>query len=257
MDPDAPTRLEVSVADAGALLVRLGRYRAREGATVSALRTSTLALGDRARRAHHDGTLAAVAGTLLGEAEQLVTRLREALAAIRSGPEHAAARTAVRSGDRAAIAGAIERLFADVEAVARPPELAQAVPWFRRSRALPPDTVAAAIAAIARDGFAPDGDDLAPGRDEDLPAVVLSPTAPPGDPVVLRVAAADLPAPLVRLSDGDEHLVHAPPLLAPFTVVVRQGLDDDELESTPVDYPRWRDALLAALAGRGLTASLA
>ncbi len=257
MDPDTPTRLEVCIADAGALLVQLGRYRARDGAAVAGLRPAALALGDRARRAHHDGTLAAVADALLADAEGLVAGLREALRAIRSGPEHAAARAAVRLGDRAAIAAAIERLFADVEVVARPPALQQSVPWFRRSRALPPDAVAAAIADIASDGFTPDGDDLAPGRDPELPATVLLPAARVGDPVALRVEAVHLPAPLIRLADGDEHLVHGPPLVVPVTIVVRERLDEDELETTPVDYPRWRDAVLAALAGRGLAASIA
>jgi hypothetical protein len=257
MDPDTPTRLEVCIADAGALLVQLGRYRARDGAAVAALRPAAMALGDRARRAHHDGTLAAVAEALLADAEGLVARLREALTAIRSGPEHAAARAAVRMGDRAAIAAAIEKLFADVEVVAHPPTLQQAVPWFRRSRALPPDAVAATIAGIATEGFALDGDDLAPGRDPDLPAAVLLPVVPPGDPVALRVEAVHLPAPLVRLADGDEHLIHGPPLVVPITIVVRERLDDDELETTPVDYPRWRDALVTALAGRGLAATVA
>ncbi len=82
MDDRLVAALEAQVAEAGARLVRLEKYRAGTTAESRALRARLLALGDRARRAHHQGTLGDDAASLLAEARALARAFDVALAAI-------------------------------------------------------------------------------------------------------------------------------------------------------------------------------
>ncbi len=254
MDDRLVAALEAQVAEAGERLVRLEKYRAGTTAESRALRARLLALGDRARRAHHQGTLGDDAASLLAEARALARAFDVALAAIEASAEHRAAVTAHAAGDLTTLAALLPRLFAGVEAVAHPPDLHHPAPWLRRGQPRPPDEVAAALAELAANGIPAAADDTAPGVDTTLPAVVLAP-GPPEDAVTLRFAAAALPAPLCRVVDSGEFLLHLARLRAPFTVVVRRRLDDADREAIPVDWPTYRGGLLAALAAHGLPAA--
>lgn len=248
------TRLAAEIADAGALVARLERYRAGTSASALALRAAAFAVGDRARRGHHQSTLDAdTAIPLLAEAQAVVRDLRAALDAIRSAPDYAAAVAAHAAGDMATLAVLLPTIFAGLELVDHPCDLYQPVVWRQRNRPLAADVVADAITALAADGIPAPIDDLAPGADPDLPAVALADTPPDGEAVVLRLTAADLPAPLCRVTDTGEILVHSAPLRVPFCVLLRTTLTDDEVERTPVDWQPWRRALRAALRARGLT----
>ncbi|HLK09894.1 MAG TPA: hypothetical protein VKW76_00780 [Candidatus Binatia bacterium] len=252
MDDRVVAELEVAVAETGTLLVRLEKYRAGTTVGARALRGRALALGDRARRAHHAGVLdAAAAGALLVEARTLAGELGAALAAVETSADHRTAAAAYAAGDLAALAAVLPNLFVGVEVVAHPPDLYHPAPWLRRGRPRPPAEVAAAVAELARAGIAAEADDVAPAVDAALPAVVLAP-GPPAEAVALRFAAAALPAPLCRIGGSGEFLLHAPRLHAPFIVVVRSVLDDDDAEAIPVDWLPYRRALLAALAAHGL-----
>src|SRR5207247_951179 len=102
------------------------------------------------------------------------------------------------------------------------------------------------------EGLAADGDDLAPGVDPGLPAVALTAEPPPGEPIVLRLPAGAAPAPVCRLSDTGDYLVHVARLCGPFTVLLRATLDPEALEETPVDYPPYRAEVLAVLSTLGI-----
>ncbi len=246
-------RLEAAVADLGTLLVQVGKYRRGTRPEATALHRAALALGDEARRLHrHDRLDPEAARPLLAEAERLRDRLHALVAAIRSAPQYRAAVAAHARGDRAALAAALPAIFASLEVVPCPPDLFHPITWLRRGRPRPAAEVAADVARARTEGLTADGDDLTPGVDPALPAVVLSAEPPPGDPVVLRLAAAGAPAPVCRLTDTGDYLIHVERLRAPFTVLLAATLAEDELEETPVDYPGYRRELAAALAGLGL-----
>src|SRR3989442_1246018 len=76
----------------------------------------------------------------------------------------------------------------------------------------------------------------------------------PGQPLVLRLPASAAPAPVCRLTDTGDYLVHVGRLCGPFTVLLRATLDPEALEETPVDYPPYRAEILAALSTLGIPA---
>ena len=246
-------RLEAAVADMGALLVQIDKYRRGAGPEATALRRAVLALGDEARRLHRRDRLdPSAAARLLAEGERLLQRLRDQLAAIREAPEYRAALVARTRGDPRALADALVAIFAGLEVVPWPPDLYHAIAWLRRGRPRAASDVAAEVSGARSEGLAADGDDLARGVDPALPAVALTAEPPPGEPIVLRLPAGAAPAPVCRLADTGDYLVHVGRLRGPFTVLLRATLDPDTLEETPVDYPSYRAEILAALSALGI-----
>jgi len=251
-------RLEAAVADMGALLVQVDKYRRGAGPEATALRRAVLALGDAARRLHRRDRLdAGAAASLLAEAEQLLERLRDQLAAIRAAPEYRAALAAKTQSDPRALAGALVTIFAGLELVPRPPDLYHAVAWLRRGRPRAAADVAAEVDRARSEGLAADDDDLARGVDPALPAVALTAEPPPDEPIVLRFPSATLPAPVCRLADTGDYLIHVERLRGPFTILLRATLDPDTAEETPVDYPSYRAELRAALSLLGISVETA
>src|SRR5438067_8540293 len=120
---------------------------------------------------------------------------------------------------------------------------------------LSPTTSSAGRGRPRAEGLAGEGDDLSPGADPELPAVMLRSDAPPAEPLVLRLPAAALPAPVLRLVESGEYLVHAVRLPAPFALRLAARLESDEdlrVALAPADYTRWRDVLARALAAAGV-----
>src|SRR5262249_17444912 len=143
-------------------------------------------------------------------------------------------------------------LFAGLEPVPAPPTLFHAVPWRRRGRPRAASMLAADVVGVLTEGLAAEGDDLSPGVDPGLPAVVLQEEPPAAEPAVLRLAGATLPLPVYHLEDTGEYLVYTGRLYAPATVMVAPALDAEGLEDAPVDYPHYRDELCAALKAAGI-----
>jgi hypothetical protein len=246
-------RLEAAVADMGVLLIQVDKYRRGAGPDAAALHRAVLTLGDAARRLHRRDRLdPSAAARLLAEAAGLLQRLRDQLAAIRDAPEYRAALVAKSRGDPRALADALVTIFAGLEVVPRPPDLYHAVAWLRRGRPRPAADVAAEVSRAQREGLAADADDLARGVDPALPAVALTAEPPAGEPIVLRLPAGAAPAPICRLADTGDYLVHVERLRGPFTVLLRATLDPDTTEEVPVDYPTYRAEILAALSALGI-----
>ena len=247
------TALEAAVADAGALLVRLERYRAGAGPAAAALRREALLLGDEARGLHRRGGLDGdAARALLARARELGTRIEAALAAVRAAPEYAAAAAAVATGDRDRALRLLPEVFAGLAPVATPAVLYHALAWRRRGRPRGVPDLVAEVLRARDEGLAPEGDDLSRGADELLPAVVLLDAPPDDEPAVLRLDGARVGARILRLDDTGEYLVHVPALRALAGVHVAAELPEDELEATPADYGRFREELADALARAGL-----
>jgi hypothetical protein len=251
VDEALVTELETAIADTGALLVRLQKYAraARPGA--SALAREAMALGDAARRLHRRARLDDdAASALLHDARALAARLRTGLADVRTTPEYRAAVVAHAAGDQRTLARVAPAVFAGLE-IADAPVLFAPVAWVRRGRVRPVADVVADVVRARNDGLAGEGDDLTPGADEALPAVVLAAEPPPDEPVLLRVDAASLPT-VFRLADTGEHLVYAGRLvLRDLHVALATTLGDDEqrrVEIGPAEWTRWHAALAAALA---------
>src|SRR2546430_9480684 len=196
---------EAAIADVGALLVRVRKYRRGQTGAGATLLDEALALGDRARRLHrHEALDPAAARALLSEAEALATRGRELLSGVRAAPEYRAAIVAHAAGDVTALATALPAIFVGLEAVAGPPDLFYPLAWQRRAKPRPVADVVAEVKRCLDEGLTAEGDDVAPGTDPELPAVVLHGEAPPHEPVVLRCAAAVCGPPIYPLPDTGE-----------------------------------------------------
>jgi hypothetical protein len=246
--------LEETIADAGALLVQLNKFRAG-AASHTRLLADTMALGDRARRHLRAQALdAATDAELAREATALRDRVQSALDDVRSSPAYGEAVAAHGVADYATLARLLPAIFTGLRVVPVPAALWYAPPWQRRSRPRPASEMAAAILRLATDGLEPDADPLAPGLDPELPAVPLDEDASVADPVLLRWRHDDLPPSVFRLDDSGALLVHVTRLTAPFAVVLPETLDDDELGEVSIDHPRYRAELLAALAAVGIRA---
>lgn len=246
--------LEVAIADLGALLVRAQKYRRGSGAEGTDLARAASALGDTTRRLHrHDLLDIATTARLLGEATGLRDRLLALLTAVHAAPEYRAAVAAHAAGDGVALAATLPAVFADLEGAPLPAALYRALPWRRRGRPRPVADVATECVTLQHDGFIADGDDLSPGADPELPAIVLQDAPPTDEAVAARIATASLTLPVHRLSDLGDYLVHAPRLRVPFAVWIAPALPAEEEETTPLDYPTYRRQLIAALSGAGLS----
>jgi hypothetical protein len=251
VDEARVTELETAIADTGALLVRLQKYARAARPEALALGREAMALGDAARRLHRRGQLDDHAvTTLLHEARGLAARLRTFLADVRTTPEYQAAVAAHVAGDQRTLARVAPAVFAGLE-VTDAATLFVPVAWVRRGRVRPVADVVADVVHARDDGLAPEGDDLTPGADDALPAVVFAAEPPADEPVLLRVATAALPT-VFRLTDTGEHVVYARCVpLRNLTVTLATELGEDEqrrVEIRPADWTRWRAALAAALA---------
>lgn len=252
MDERLVTELEAAIADAGALLVRSQKYRRGAGAEGTALLHDALALGDAARRLHRQAALDADAiGRLLADARALVERVHAFLGSVRDEPAYRAAVAAHRTGDQAALARTLPQIFHGLVPVAAPPDLYHVVSWRRRGRIRPAADLASDVTRLLADGIAAEGDDLSPGLDTDLPGVVLDAECPTEEPVALRLAAGMIPIPAYHLQETGEYLFYVARLRTPATVIVASELPLEALEDAPVDYPRYRADLLAALSAAG------
>ncbi len=256
MDEGLVTELESAIADSGALVVRAQKYRRGAGPEGAALLGAALALGDEARRLHRRDALdAAAAAHLLAEARALAERLQALLAEVRAGVDYRAAVVAHRAGDRTTLARLLPAIFAGLEPAPAPGDLFAALAWLRRGRPRPAEEVVGEVLAARAEGLAGEGDDLSPGADPELPAVTLRSDALPAEPLVLRLPAAALPAPVLRLVESGDYLVHAARLPAPVALRLAARLETDEdlrVELAPADYARWRDAVARALAAAGV-----
>jgi hypothetical protein len=256
VDEALVSELETAIADSGALLVRAQKYRRGAGGEGQALVREALAVGDAARRLHRADALDdPAARRLLAGARAISGRLSALIAAARAAPEYRAAVRAYAAGDAATLVRLLPTIFAGLEPVPRAADLFAPLAWLRRGRPRPVPEVVAEVDAARTDGLVAEGDDLSPGADAELPAVVLRAEPPPEEPIVLRVPAAALPGSVLCLAESGDHLVHVPRLRAPVAVRLSPGLDPDEqlrVEMPPAEYARHRDALARALAAAGI-----
>jgi hypothetical protein len=243
--------LEAVLADVGALLVRAQKYRGVPEQV--ALRAEALALGDTARRHHRRDTLdPAAARDLLAAAKDLLARGRRLLARVHASEPYRAAVAAHAAGEQATLARVLPAVFEGLEPAPSAPDLFHAVAWTRRGRPRRPLDVAADAARLHAEGIEAEGDDLTPGTDPDLPVVTLASERPDDEPVVLHFPAAALPVALYRLADTGAHLAYVRRLRASGRVLLAPDLGPDVIEVVPVDYPRYRADLAAALAAAGV-----
>lgn len=252
MDEARVGALEVAIADLGTLLVRMEKYQRGAGAEGAALVRAAADLGDTARRLHrHQGLDVAAVERLLGETTALRNRLLALLADVRESTNYRAAVAAHAGGDPATLAWTLPKLFAGLESVSPPLALYRALPWRRRGRPRPATDVVAECVVLRDEGFAAEGDDLSPGADAELPAIAFQEAPPVDEAVAARIGTAALVAPLHRLVDVGDYLIHAPRLRVPFAVWLAVELPAEEVETMPVDYPRYRAELAAALTDAG------
>ena len=247
------TDLETAIADTGALLVQAQKYRRGTGPEGAGLLREALSLGDTARQLSRRHRLdAAAARDLLAAARALSGRVRAVCGAARIAPAYVEAVAAHSRGDRETLLRLLPEVFCGLEPVGTAPDLFVALTWRRRNRPRPAADIVAEVVRLRAEGIVAAGDDLSPGADPALPAVVLQDTVPADEPVVLRLAAGTLADSLLRLTETGDYLVHAPRLHTPFVVCLATALGPDAVESAPVDYARYRLEIAAALTAAGV-----
>src|SRR5262245_45233293 len=110
----------------------MDKFRATAADDARALRAASVAIGDRARRAHRHGSLdARLATELRDDAVAARASLVSWLAAVRASPPYARAVRALAAGDVVALREAWPGVFAGVAADAPPPALFHPVVWQR------------------------------------------------------------------------------------------------------------------------------
>ena len=254
MDDPVVNALESAVADLGTLLVQMEKFRAARDDEARILRAGVLALGDRARRAHHEGTLdAGLARALAEEAAAARVALTGWLARTRGGPAYRAAVAALGADDRPRLAGLLAELFDDTAAVPPPAMLHHPIAWQRRGRPRPATDIAADLARLLRNGLPGDDDAEAPGIDPELPGVVLRPAPPLGDPAYVAIEGATVPSPVLALATTGDVVVPGARLRVPFRVVLAAPDDDDaDADAWVLDPVAFHRDLGAALAACGV-----
>ena len=117
------TTLEAAIADCGLLLVELEKLAGHREDALTALRAEAMAIGQEARRQHRARGLddAAIAASLVDRAHAVVVRARDAVTALRQAPAYRAAVAAHRTGDHAALARLLPAVLDGLEWVAEPP----------------------------------------------------------------------------------------------------------------------------------------
>jgi hypothetical protein len=252
VDEALVSELEAALADVGTLLVRTRKYRLGAGEAAEALGREALALGDDARRRHRRGTLdASTTRPLLDAATALAGRLRALLQAAHDAPAYRRAVDAHAAGNQAALAATLPAVFAGLEPAGDAGDLFHALTWRRRGRPRPPADLASEARTILDAGIAAEGDDLSPGVDPGLPAVVLLTEPPADEPVVLRLSASTRNVPVYRLAETGEHLVYVARLRAPFRVAVQSALEADDTEGI-ADFDAYCAEVVAALRAAGI-----
>jgi hypothetical protein len=252
VDERRVTELEAAIADGGALLARIQKYRRGTTPEVAAVIRDALAVGDAARRLHHRAALEAVAlDRLLAEAGAIVGRLRGVLAAIHGSPEYRTAVTARAAGDQATLARVLPEVFSGLAALTPVPDLFAPVAWRSRGRPLPAAVLAGEVAALRTNGLTAEGDDLSPATDPLLTAVSLADAPLDDEPVLLRLPAGSVGLPVFRHADTGGCLVYVDAL--PVRPVVRLATEPGGEQLRVVfDWGTWRAEVEAALAAAGI-----
>jgi hypothetical protein len=252
VDDQRLTELETAIADGGALLVRIQKYRRGTTPEAAAVVRDALAVGDAARRLHHRAALDASAlDRLLAEAGTIVGRLRGLLAAVHGAPEYRTAVAARAAGDQATLARVLPEVFAGLEPLSPVPDLYVPVAWRSRGRPRAGAELASDVAAIGTRGLPAEGDDLSPGTDPLLGAVALADVPPDDEPVLLRLPVGTVALPVYRHADTGACLIYVDALRTP--VVVRLATEPGTEQLRVVfDWPAWRAELVDALETAGI-----
>ncbi|HWP64443.1 MAG TPA: hypothetical protein VNO26_00860 [Candidatus Limnocylindria bacterium] len=250
---DVAAQLEAALTSGGTLLVWAEKYRHEDPSALANLRRDLLAVGDRARRlSRHEALDEDAARELLDAATAINAGIRQLIERRKSDATYQRAVALHAAGDLAALATVLPEIFAGVR-TGLPPVAAFWEPvWQRRGRPLTPAELVAELRTIATTGIPGTGDDLSPGTDAALPAVLLGAGRPPGAPLALRIDGALLPRPVLHLADG-RLLVPGAALRLSFTVALAAA--DEPLDEWIADPASYLQALERACRDHGFAVS--
>jgi len=252
VDDDVVSALEVSIADLGALLVQVDKFRAGRGDDARALRAVCLAIGDRARRAHRHGSLdEGLARELHADTTTARASLEQWLAAVRASAPYRAATAALADGDDGALRTSLAALYDGVTVAPAPDALFHPVMWQKRGRPRPAGEIAHEIARLRAEGLPGDGDADATAVDPGLPGVVFHRAPPPGAPVYLAVRGDARPAWVLDLTTTGDVVVPGARVRLPFAVALADP-DADDLDAWALDPTDFHRDLTAALRAAGV-----
>jgi hypothetical protein len=252
MADDAVTALEEAIADLGTLLVQMDKFRAARATDARRLRGVSLAIGDRARRAHRHGQLdPALARELAGDADAARASLTVWLATVRASAPFQQAVAALERSDDRRLQEALLDVYDAVAIVEPPAALLHPVAWQRRGRPRSADEVVQDLVRLRDEGLPGDDDPGAPGIDPSLPGVILHATPPPGAPVYLTLRGLIQPQWVLALAMTGDFVIPGSRRILPFAVSLADP-DADDLDGWNLDPIAYRQSLETALRANGL-----
>lgn len=252
MDDDVVSALEEAIADLGALLVQMDKFRAARAGDARGLRAVCLAIGDRARRAHRHGQLgASLAREISADAGAARVALAAWLATVRGSTSYQHAVAALGGADDRSLQDALLEIYDGVTVVEPPTALFHPVTWQRRGRPRPANEVAQDLARLRTEGLLGDGDPGAPGVDPSLPGVVLFPGPPPGAPIYLTLRGPARPPWVLALAATGDLVIPGARAILPFAVALADP-EDADLDAWNLDPVAHRRGLELALRAAGL-----
>lgn len=251
---------EAAIQELGTVQEVAARYRALRPAAEGLL-GELMDLGRELRQATRRGVFTdEVAEAGAERVRRLRADWQRRLAELRASEPYRRALAAYAAADQSGLAEAVPALFAGVERTEAAPPLFRPLALRARERAggspfRPPDAVAADVDALRREGLRA----RAAGRewwDTDLPALEFA-----ADLAAVEGAAAlaidRLAGGTAVFREGETLLVFAPRLAVELHVVLAESSDDAWYEAAEGSFEAYRDAVVAALAGRGVAVRIA
>jgi hypothetical protein len=255
---DALEEIAKLIAAVGRCYQGARRYRAIAAASENRTLERALEIGATVRRGARGGGLDAVAATAAASAlRALLAECEAAVAGVRASALYRRAARAWEEGRGSEVTALAPEIFADVEPYPGCPTLYHQVSVAGKRRGgehfVAPETCAAAIAKLARDGIAAIATPTDLGADETIRAVFLSDDPETLDsPVALLIEPASLGIPVCRVGESGDVAIYIAKLRVAFQVRCAPVVSDEWWAVRPDAYTHYVDELRRALSARAI-----
>jgi len=255
--------LEAAVAELGTLYVVARSFTALRERAEAELLPQVLHLGQRLRAlVRHGGPTPADIDAASREILSQRAQWRAALDGVRSAPVYESALRAFAADDQTILAEVIPKIFTDLalREMRSPLYFSFSATSGRRrpghSPFLSAGECADRLLATQRDGMVPEAGD-GEWWERDLPSLECT-DAPGGleSPIGFRLDGATAGVAVFGAPGEPLYRIYTPRLSGPFTVILAADATDEWWEAYDESYHTFRDALVEALATRGVAAEV-